>query len=143
MTAQPLPDARRSLRSVPGMRSGPEDLGREALLQRARDIFRLRRSRVQRFGRAMFGEPAWDMLLAVYIGERQGSSPTIAQLTGFTDAPPKVALRWLDHLIGENLVMLDGPRDVPERTSLGLTLSARDDLEAYLSETLAERDSIG
>src|SRR5690348_7283374 len=119
MTARPLPDSKSVVRPFPRRGSRPVNLDQDALLQRAKDIFHLRRVRTQRFGRAMFGEPAWDMLLSLYIGERQGCPQTITQLTGFSDVTLKVALRWVDHLFTEGLVVSEG--DKPE--SAGLRLS--------------------
>src|SRR5690242_17327760 len=52
------------------LRNGPELATRSSMRERAKTTFLNRRRRVQIFGPSMFGEPAWDMLLSLYISEQ-------------------------------------------------------------------------
>lgn len=84
----------------------------------------------------MFGEPAWDMLLALYIGERHGGAQTIAHLTGFSGFSPSLAQRWLDFLLAEGLVVRQAHPVHEER--ILLADGTRDELESYLAQALLE-----
>lgn len=109
-----------------------------ALARRARQILDFRGRRTEGFGRAMFGEPAWDMLLAMYIAEQRGDRATIAELAAVSGASPSVALRWLNFLVAEGLA---GQEIHPERSdalAIQLTDRSRRALEHYLGTTLAE-----
>jgi hypothetical protein len=57
-----------------------DDVTRSAMVARAREEFGNRRRRVAVFGPSMFGEAAWDMLLALYILDVAGQRQTIGNL---------------------------------------------------------------
>ena len=113
-------------------------IGQTALVRRAEQILDLRRSRVQEFGGAMFGEPAWDILLAAYVGEQHGDPRTIASLTGLAGVSHSVALRWLTFLVGEGLVERDAHPTQSSSLIVRLTDQSRETLERYLAKTFAE-----
>ena len=46
----------------------------------------------------MFGEPAWDMLLALYFTEDAGPRQTVGRLIKMSNAPTTSALRWVHYL---------------------------------------------
>ena len=46
------------------------DQDRDALVERAHKVFVARARRSRHFNSAMFGEAAWDMLLALYVTEK-------------------------------------------------------------------------
>ena len=75
-------------------------------LARARAAFRARRVRDQAFGnvRALFSEPAWDMLLQLFIWREEHRVARADELTAAAAAPVSTAIRWLDVLISEGLV---------------------------------------
>ena len=78
--------------------------GRQAYLDLARKAFIARRRRSQHFKKGMFGEPAWEILLALYIRDTSGGRLTITRLTDMIGLPPTSGLRWLDYLEKEHLV---------------------------------------
>jgi DNA-binding MarR family transcriptional regulator len=65
---------------------------------KARAITSLRQARARQFGRAMFSEPAWDILLALYGAEDSERRMTVTGLAEMSGAPMTTALRWLDYL---------------------------------------------
>jgi len=77
---------------------------RELLVERARQTFADRSHRSQFFNSVMFGEAAWDMLLALYVTERSGARHTVSGLVNLSGVPPTTALRWLDFLHQEKLI---------------------------------------
>ena len=115
------------------------DHERSALVERARQIYVNRSRRSLVFKSAMFGEAAWDMLLALYVTDQSGARHTVSGLVSLAGVPPTTALRWLDFLEKEQLV---GRRPKPSdgRVSLiELTDKARDLLDTYFSGTTPER----
>jgi hypothetical protein len=114
-----------------------DDVTRSAMVARAREEFGNRRRRVAVFGPSMFGEAAWDMLLALYILDVAGQRQTIGNLMRLAGTPTTTAKRWLDFLMSHDLVKRDfHPTD--RRTSfISLTAKAREKLDLYYSETSA------
>ena len=70
----------------------------------ARSIYRLRRRRANWFPSGMFAEPAWDMLLDLFIHVSTGKLITTTSLCIAADVPATTALRWIGILESEGLV---------------------------------------
>ena len=106
---------------------------REVLLSRARKHFRDRQLRGQYFSRALFGEPAWDSLIALYISEFSGRRLTISGLAERIDAPLSTTQRWIAYLQKEFLVgREENPGD--KRTTFVLLLDkGRTALDHYFA----------
>lgn len=101
----------------------------------ARRIINARRARVATLNKSMFGEPAWDMLLELYVNMDYGARHSVGRLCELSDAPPTTALRWLDYLEKEKLVARqENPTD--RRTEfVEITEKGRTAMEQYLSDT--------
>lgn len=80
-------------------------------------IFNNRRARAKHFGnRNIFGEPAWDMLLDLYIKQAEGKQISIKSASIGSCAPATTALRWLKILEEEELVVsVEDPTDQRRR----------------------------
>ena len=126
---QPEPD----LSTVPD-RPGPA--ARSALIERAKQVFVARRRRYRLFGKSMFGEPAWDMLLVLYITEHGGSPYTIARLTEISDASATTSLRWLDYLERQRLIVRESHPTDRRAVHVELTQKGLEVMDSYFSETL-------
>jgi DNA-binding MarR family transcriptional regulator len=98
----------------------------------ARKLFLHRRERLKRLNPAMFGEPAWDMLLALYFTEDAGPRQTVGRLIKMSNAPATSALRWVHYLEKEQLVVREAHPNDRRVMFLDLTAKARDVLEGYL-----------
>jgi len=134
----PMPDlSGRGPRQIPGSLSdsAPTDdrAGKRHLLERAKQLFEERRLRLRIFGRAMFGEPAWDILLSLYICADQGGHQTLSSLSRFTGAPPTTVQRWLDYLETRGWVERDKFSTDRRLTHVEMTQAGIDTLEAYLT----------
>ncbi len=117
-------------------RIGNQD--RSAHVERAHQMYVNRARRSQLFKSAMFGEAAWDMLLALYITDQSGARHTVSGLLSLAGVPRTTALRWLDFLEKEQLVDRR-PKPSDGRVSLvELTDKARDLLDTYFSGTTPE-----
>lgn len=64
----------------------------------------MRKLRTAEFGLELFGEPAWDMLLELYVREASGKAACFEDLQQALSVPGSVALRWLKVLQSENLI---------------------------------------
>lgn len=73
-------------------------------VEEARRLYEQRRLRDQAFGSALFGEPAWDLLLDLYIAasELRPVSVVAASIAAFLSTEDTV--RWLTRLEEEGLV---------------------------------------
>lgn len=108
-----------------------------ALVRIAVRIHALREARFCHFDRALYGEPAWDMLLAIYIAQGRGVSLSTAEVCEEAEAPKTTALRWIGHLEREGLVT---KRPNPRRSNsflVEITEKAALELNHYLARVSA------
>ena len=122
------------LRPQPTRRSA--ETQRTSLLTLAQDEFHNRRRRVSVFGQSMFGEAAWDMLLALYILDMSGQRQTVGSLLHFSGTPMSTAKRWLDFLSAHDLVRREAHPTDRRTAFIGLSDRARQKLDLYFSETI-------
>lgn len=61
-------------------------------------IIRARRAREEILGTDLFADPAWDMLLASYLGEILQTRMSVSELCEASAVPATTALRWLQEL---------------------------------------------
>jgi DNA-binding MarR family transcriptional regulator len=104
------------------------------LIQRARSLISNRAKRSQVFGAAMFGEPAWEMLLALYVAEG-GPRQTVSRLAKLSGAPKATALRWMEYLSHAKLIRRELHPTDKRVVFVELTDHGRSKVDAYLSET--------
>jgi DNA-binding MarR family transcriptional regulator len=108
-------------------------LGRGQLISLADKLYEARRSRDKVFSNALFGEPAWDMLLALYAYPTRGILLGVTSLSYAADCPPATGARWQKVLEEEGLIRR-GPRVSDSRVQLvGLTDKGRHLMEKYLT----------
>ena len=98
-------DWRQIVRLLSSARVVEPDRAREfqGPLDRARHDFAERRRRIPIFGTGMFGEPAWDILLVLYI-EKDGHRHSIGGLAKAAGTAPSTALRWIEALEARDLI---------------------------------------
>jgi len=78
----------------------------------ARSIIRARNARRRFFDGELFADPAWDMLLELYALEGEGRRISVSKLSLAAGVPCTTALRWLDKLEAESLLVReDDPSD--------------------------------
>lgn len=114
------------------------ELRKSELATRAREFLAHRQNRSRWFGKAMFSEPAWDILLLLYI-DRGGQRHTITSVSEAAQVSKSTAIRWVGYLAHHQLIRRD-PHPIDKRMSfLELTEKAVGALELYLSDTLPRR----
>lgn len=96
-------------------------------------IYDARRIRDKMMNRKLFGEPAWDMLLALYCLPTRGELLTITGLTHAANASGTTGHRWQQVLTEEELIER-GPEGIDKRKQLvRLTDKGRELLQGYLT----------
>lgn len=75
------------------------------VLFQARQLYAMRRRRDAAFGtRDLLGEPGWDILLDLFIGELEGTRIQVSSVCLDAGVPSTTILRWLARLEREELV---------------------------------------
>ncbi len=87
------------LRHAPRRRPTQSQLNRLAY-----DLYRARRSRSRLFDPQLLGEPAWDMLLALYSLPPRGEVLSVTSLSLAAEVPGTTGLRWQAKLLDEGLI---------------------------------------
>lgn len=83
-----------------------------AAIEEARRIYRLRRMRDAQFGAELFGEPAWDLLLDLYIARSQNQLVSSIRASADAIIPSAAAVPYIPILREHGLVESlhdDGP----------------------------------
>lgn len=105
---------------------------REDLVGRAKVELNARRHRHGYLPSSMFGEPAWEMLLVLYLAEG-GRYQTICSLVHGAGFPHATSLRWLHVLENHRLVIRKSHPADGRVTLVGLTGEGRQALDDYFS----------
>lgn len=101
----------------------------------AERIVKARRERIPLFSKSMFGEPAWDMLLELYLNKDRGRRHSVGRLCELSGAPPTTALRWLDYLEKAKFVARESNPTDRRTQFVEITDKGRTMMEQYLSGT--------
>lgn len=101
----------------------------------ARAIISDRRRRELIFNSGMFGEPAWVILLTLFVMDQQGPRLTIGRLAQEARCAQTTALRWLEYLESDGLIVRQEHPSDARKTFVRLTNKAGDALREYLSQT--------
>jgi len=120
--------------SAPPQGASSNELSSEALLERAESILRVRGARERLLGRGAIGEPAFDLLLCLYVLSRQKET-SLTSLAKAADIPYSSALRWIGYLADRGLVERTESRSDRRAICVQLTPSGR----AVMNEFLAVR----
>jgi DNA-binding MarR family transcriptional regulator len=116
---------------------------RSILIGRARQVYMDRARRGRIFSNVMFGEAAWDMLLALYITDQRGAPHTVSGLAKLSGAPQSTALRWLEFLDTKEGLVRRKPTSTDRRIfTVELTDKGREVLDVYFSEDIGEMASV-
>lgn len=101
-------------------------------VERARLLIAQRRLRRKFLPHDLFHEPAWDMLLALYVAQAENKVMNVKTLVGAADAPVTTSQRWIDYLAKVRLVdRITDPVD-RRRIEVSLSLTGNEAIEAYL-----------
>ncbi|WP_394728199.1 MarR family transcriptional regulator [Altererythrobacter sp. GH1-8] len=154
--AQELEDARRTQPAIPLMAPASSEptahstpaaasptspqvtqFGREHFLSLARKRYENRRKRVAVFAaNDLFGEPAWDILLDLYIAYAEGKTVSVSSACIGSASPPTTGLRWLGVLQDAGLVEREHDPHDQRRILVRLSDHGVERMETYFSQVL-------
>lgn len=96
--------------------------GRADFARQARNLYATRRRRAAIFGHSeLFGEPAWDILLDLYVAHSERKPVSVSSACIGSAAPPTTGLRWLGLLAEHDLVMREHDPNDQRRVLVRLT----------------------
>lgn len=104
-----------------------------ALANVAHKILRQRRGRSEHLPPELFSEPAWDMLLDLFIAQMEQKKISVTSVCLVTPVPTTTALRWLDVLQSLSLIERHPSADDKRVTFVRLSREGRNALRRYLS----------
>jgi hypothetical protein len=112
--------------------NGPLDQTRAAAL--ALELYESRRRRVKLFGADLFGEPAWDILLDLFMATATGKRISVSSACIGAAVPSTTALRWLAVLEARHLIVRENDDSDARRSHVRLSEVAQKLMEQYLGE---------
>lgn len=102
---------------------------------KAQRTYRDRRRRAEVFGdETLFGEPAWDILLDLYVSGERGKRVAVTSACIGSGVPSTTALRWLNVLEARGLVEREDDNADARRSFVRLTSKARIAMAEYFSD---------
>lgn len=115
-----LRDAAEGDGDQPAMLRAPRNAHNHLAL--ARKAYSLRRKRQAIFGNPdLFGEPAWDILLDLFIAAGEGKPVSVSSACIGSAAPATTGLRWLGVLADEGLILREADAEDHRRVLVRLT----------------------
>jgi hypothetical protein len=112
----------------------PPDVTPDQLAAFAGWILTMRRRRADALPFVEFGEPAWDMLLDLYVQHVECHNVSVSNLCTAAAVPTTTALRWIEVMVSAgHFVRRPDPRD-GRRVHVSLAPAVIDMLERYLTD---------
>lgn len=133
-----------SLSAVPLPTMGKEQHGVDDLRKLSRmayQEYQERNLRAEYFDFCLFGEPAWDILLDLFIAKAGGLRISVTSACIASRVPPTTALRWLNVLERRDLILRDTDRTDKRRTWVELSDQGFQAMAACLRERGKRRAS--
>lgn len=103
------------------------------VFQIAKRIYSYRRKRVKHFNADIFGEPAWDILLDLFIASETGKCVSITSACIGADVPATTALRWISVLEKKVLIVRKFDWEDKRRVLLSLTYEGKNKMRQFLA----------
>jgi len=111
----PIPASAESSTSMPSSAKSDQ---RRVYARLARKEYATRRERESIFNQAeLFGEPAWDILLDLYVAYVDDKAVSVSSACIGSASPPTTGLRWLG-VLAENEMIIREPDPVDQRRVL-------------------------
>jgi hypothetical protein len=105
----------------------------------AQQLYSERRKREKHFEEEQFGEPQWDIMLDLFIGEKCGKKISVSSACIGASVPPTTALRHIVWLTEQHRVVRVPDENDSRRVYLKLSADMMERMERYLSETIVAR----
>ncbi len=111
-----------------------------ALLAHARRMITERARRLQYFDGHLFADPAWDIMLELFVAEIERREVPVTNLCFTSNVPDTTVLRWIKTLEAEGLVVRAKDHVDKRRVLVQLAPSARDAMRHYVEEQLCSAE---
>lgn len=121
--------------------AAPGDAAKLAALAQCEYASRRRRETI--FGDRIFAEPAWDMLLDLYVQRHLGRPVSIQSLCIAAAVPQTTALRWIARLVATGLAARQPCREDQRVVHVTLTPRGVSEMEEYLGHRLRQAGTDG
>lgn len=105
------------------------------LLSRAEGIYRARRQRERFFHDSLFGEPAWDIMLDLFIQGERGQSVSVSSACIGSGVPTTTALRWIQALMSKELLRRTPDENDARRINVTLSEKGRSLMAQFIRST--------
>lgn len=106
---------------------------REVWLHAAAELYDARQKRQKFFPEWMFGEPAWDMLIDLFMAEKKNQLVSVTSACLASNVPPTTALRSLRQLEAEGFVIREPDPEDSRRSNVYLTDHAHNQVVDYFA----------
>lgn len=128
--------------AAPGDRSVFKQLEHDSdlWLLAAKDLYKERLARRRYFSANLFGEPAWDILLDLYIAEKENRVTSVTSACLGAQVPQTTAIRWIRMLEQEGLVLRDQDRHDGRRRLLRISEKGYARMTGYIAENRKDWD---
>ena len=100
-----------------------------------RSVLKLRAARRSIFGSALFGEPAWEVLLELYEAQLTGRPESVSSLCYASGVPATTALRWIHNLEKEGWIERSADPKDRRRILVDLSKKGRDALDELFARS--------
>ncbi len=104
-----------------------------------RAMLRARRMRDDYFRSGLFADPVWDLLLDLMAARLEGTKVSVSSLCVAAAVPPTTALRWINRLTAEGLLLRDADPEDRRRVHLELSERTARSLGAWLRRVRESR----
>jgi len=115
---------------------GKSAIDSEASVQIAKRYLRARRERVRLFPEDLFADPAWDILLDLYVAEATKQRISISAACIASGVPSTTGLRWIGRLEELGLVRRNDDPSDRRRAYISLTPHAVSKVERWIAHHL-------
>ncbi len=114
---------------------------KDSAAELAAAMLRFRRNRTETLSADLFEEPAWDLLLELFVADAEGRSLTGRDAARRGSVRPTVMSRWLMHLDRMGMIVGDGSGDLDDELTLSAT--ALDRMEAAMGHAQTLKSMVG
>ncbi|WP_088334210.1 winged helix DNA-binding protein [Sphingomonas mucosissima] len=122
---------------------GATSFGAAGRLNTAIAWVRARACRDQAFGDDLFFDPAWSIMLELYIHHRQQTATSITSLCVAAKIPPSTGLRWVALLEKRGLVVREADPFDRRKSYARLTSEAIERVERTLDDAMESNRKLG
>ena len=113
------------------IRLNPVCSARTGTEESVRSIIGARADRLRFLPSDLFADPAWDMLLDLYLNEILSKRISVSSLCGASNVPISTALRWIGALDCKGLIVRTGDRCDGRRVFIALSEAGLARMDAY------------